>query len=45
MVDSTADYRWMALPMRPAGTEGWSPERLAAIVREGDMVGVTVPSL
>ncbi len=45
VVDSTADYRWMVLPMRPAGTEGWSEERLAAIVREGDMIGVTVPAL
>ena len=44
VVDSTADYRWMVLPMRPAGTEGWSEEKLAAIVREGDMIGVTVPS-
>ena len=43
VVDSTADYRWMVLPMRPAGTEGWSEERLASLVREGDMVGVTVP--
>ena len=42
VVDSTADYRWMVLPRRPAGTEGWSAERLAAIVREGDMIGVTV---
>ena len=43
VVDSTADYRWMVLPLRPAGTEGWSEEQLAAIVREGDMIGVTVP--
>jgi hypothetical protein len=43
VVDSTADYRWMVLPKRPAGTEDWPIERLAAIVREGDMVGVTVP--
>jgi hypothetical protein len=43
VVDSTADYRWMVLPRRPAGTEGWTPEQLAAIVREGDMVGVTIP--
>ena len=43
VVDSTADYRWMVLPQRPAGTEGWSEEQLAAIVREGDMIGVTVP--
>lgn len=45
VVDSTADYRWMVLPRRPAGTEDWSVEQLAAIVREGDMVGVTVPSV
>ena len=44
VVDSTADYRWMVLPMRPTGTEGWSEAQLAAIVREGDMIGVTVPS-
>jgi nitrile hydratase len=42
VVDSTADYRWMVLPLRPAGTEGWTEDRLAAIVREGDMVGVTM---
>ena len=45
VVDSTADYRWMVLPKRPAGTEGWTAAQLAAIVREGDMVGVTVPSV
>jgi hypothetical protein len=43
VVDSTADYRWMVLPMRPAGTDGWNEERLAAIVHEGDMIGVTIP--
>ena len=45
VVDSTADYRWMVLPMRPDGTDGWSEEQLAAIVREGDMIGVTVPTI
>jgi hypothetical protein len=45
VVDSTADYRWMVLPMRPQGTEGWSEERLASLVREGDMIGVTVPQM
>jgi nitrile hydratase len=43
VVDSTADYRWMVLPMRPAGTEDWDEIRLAAIVREGDMIGVSLP--
>ena len=45
VVDSTADYRWMVLPRRPVGTEGWSEDRLASLVREGDMIGVTVPAL
>ena len=44
VVDSTADYRWMVLPRRPPGTDGWSAEQLAAIVHEGDMIGVTVPA-
>jgi nitrile hydratase len=43
VVDSTADYRWMVLPRRPAGTEGWNAARLAGLVREGDMIGVSVP--
>ncbi|WP_262312230.1 nitrile hydratase subunit alpha [Acidiphilium sp. AL] len=45
VVDSTADYRWMVLPLRPAGTEGWDEARLAAIVRDGDMIGVTIPAI
>lgn len=45
VVDSTADYRWMVLPLRPAGTEGWSEEALAGLVRASDMIGVTVPVL
>ena len=44
VVDSTADYRWMVLPARPAGTEGWDQTRLAALVRASDMIGVTVPA-
>jgi hypothetical protein len=43
VVDSTADYRWMVLPMRPKGTEGWSVEKLAAIVTRDALVGVAVP--
>jgi hypothetical protein len=45
VVDSTADYRWMVLPPRPEGTEGWNEARLAALVREGDMIGVTLPRI
>lgn len=44
VVDSTADYRWMVLPLRPTGTDGWDVARLAGLVREGDMIGVTVPT-
>ena len=43
VVDSTADYRWMVLPQRPTGTEGWTEAKLAEIVTAGDMIGVTVP--
>jgi len=32
------------LPVRPAGTEGWDEARLASVVREEDMIGVTVPA-
>ena len=41
--DSTADMRYMVLPMRPAGTEGWSEERLASIVTRDCMIGVAIP--
>jgi nitrile hydratase subunit alpha len=41
--DSTADMRYLVLPMRPAGTEGWSEERLAAVVTRDCMIGVVVP--
>ena len=43
VVDSTADYRWMVLPMRPAGTDGWDAARLAAIVTRDALVGVALP--
>ena len=38
--DTTADTRYMVLPDRPAGTEGWSEERLAALVTRDSMIGV-----
>lgn len=43
VVDSTADYRWMVLPLRPAGTEGWDEARLAALVTRDCLVGVALP--
>jgi nitrile hydratase len=35
----------MVLPMRPAGTEGWSEERLASIVNRDSMIGVDIPKI
>ena len=39
--DSTAELRYLVLPQRPAGTEGWGEDRLAAIVTRDAMIGVT----
>ena len=38
--DSTADMRYLVLPKRPAGTDGWSEEKLAALVTRDSMIGV-----
>jgi nitrile hydratase subunit alpha len=43
--DSTADMRYLVLPARPAGTEGWSEEKLAALVTRDSMIGVALPRL
>jgi nitrile hydratase len=37
--DSTAETRYLVVPMRPAGTQGWSEERLASLVTRDAMVG------
>jgi nitrile hydratase len=42
--DSTSDVRWMVLPCRPAGTDGWSEEELARLVTIDSLVG-TAPAL
>jgi nitrile hydratase len=41
--DSSADMRYMVLPLRPAGTEGWSEEKLAGLVNRDCLLGVAVP--
>ena len=41
--DSLADLRYLVIPKRPAGTEDWTQEQLAAIVTRDSMVGVTNP--
>ena len=38
--DTTADTRYMVIPQRPANTEGWSEEKLAAMVSKDAMFGV-----
>jgi nitrile hydratase len=37
--DSTAETRFLVVPMRPEGTEGWSEERLARLVTRDSMIG------
>ena len=37
--DSTAETRFIVLPMRPKGTDGWSEEKLASLVTRDSMVG------
>jgi nitrile hydratase len=37
--DSTAEVRYLVLPMRPAGTEGFTQEQLAALVTRDSMIG------
>jgi nitrile hydratase subunit alpha len=37
--DSTAETRFIVLPMRPAGTEGWSENKLTALVTRDSMIG------
>eukprot|EP01060_Flectonema_neradi_P007791 TRINITY_DN15502_c0_g1_i2.p1 TRINITY_DN15502_c0_g1~~TRINITY_DN15502_c0_g1_i2.p1 ORF type:complete len:430 (+),score=83.61 TRINITY_DN15502_c0_g1_i2:50-1339(+) len=41
--DSTADMRYLVLPMRPAGTEGYTLDQLKALITRDCLVGVTVP--
>lgn len=37
--DSTAEIRYLVIPMRPAGCEDWSEERLASLVTRNAMIG------
>jgi nitrile hydratase len=37
--DSTAELRYLVLPLRPAGTEGWSEDKLAGLVTRDSMIG------
>jgi nitrile hydratase len=41
--DSTAETRFLVLPMRPAGTDGWGEDKLAALVTRDCMIGTGLP--
>jgi nitrile hydratase len=41
--DSTSEVRYLVLPMRPAGTEGWSEDKLAELVTRDSMIGTGLP--
>jgi nitrile hydratase subunit alpha len=41
--DSTAEVRYLVLPLRPPGTEGWSEEALARLVTRDSMIGTGLP--
>jgi nitrile hydratase subunit alpha len=41
--DSTAETRFLVLPMRPKGTEGFSEEQLADLVTRDSMIGTGFP--
>jgi nitrile hydratase len=43
--DSTADMRYLVLPMRPKGTEGWDEAKLATLVTRDSMIGVALPKV
>jgi nitrile hydratase len=43
--DSTAEMRYLVLPMRPRGTEGWSEEQLASLVTRDSMIGTGLPGV
>jgi len=42
--DSTAEVRYLVLPMRPEGTEDWDEEGLAALVTRDSMIGTGLPT-
>lgn len=41
--DSTAETRYLVIPMRPSGTDGWDEDRLAGLVTRDSMIGTGVP--
>jgi nitrile hydratase len=43
VADSTAELRYLVIPMRPPGTTGFSEEQLAALVTRDSMIGTGLP--
>ena len=43
--DTSAETRYMVLPFRPAGTDGWSEEQLAALVTKDVLIGIARPQI
>jgi nitrile hydratase len=43
--DSTAEARYLVIPVQPAGTEGWDEQRLAALVTRDSMIGTALVAL
>jgi nitrile hydratase len=41
--DSTSEIRYLVIPMRPAGTQSWSEEKLAELVTRDSMIGTGLP--
>ena len=41
--DSTAELRYLVVPMRPDGTDGWSQEQLGELITRDSMIGTGLP--
>ena len=41
VVDSNSELRFLIIPRRPPGTEGWSEDKLASLVTRDSMIGVS----
>jgi nitrile hydratase len=43
--DSNQKHRFMVMPMRPEGTEGWGEDQLAEIITRDSLIGVALPKV
>ena len=43
VADSNQKHRYMVMPMRPEGTEGWTEDQLAEIITRDSLIGVALP--